>query len=145
MTENIKELIERLKTYSEDLEKCEYPYTMGEAADALSALTARVRELEKENQGLRANSMIQEHIISAGRNPQDKDKIIQLTMENTQLRAEMEQVKRERDTAVEDLRTTQVFANSFAFCKCSIDCDKRGPGRKSVEGCWEWCGPQKEN
>lgn len=54
-----------------------------------------------------------------------------------------EKVERERDAAVEDLRKTQIFGNSCAFCKNALDCDKRGR-RKSVEECWEWRGPQKQ-
>lgn len=54
------------------------PYLLGE-----------IDKLRKENEGIRANGMIQEHIITEGRNPLDADKIIKLIMENTQLRSEL--------------------------------------------------------
>lgn len=44
--------------------------------------------LRIENAALRANSLIQEHIINSNRNPEDKEKIIKLTMENAALRAD---------------------------------------------------------
>lgn len=48
----------------------------------IPALIAEVERLTKENQGLRANSMIQEHIILGGYDPADKDKIVRLIMDN---------------------------------------------------------------
>ena len=64
-----------------------------------------------------------------------------LQAENETLRAELEQIKAERDAAVEDLRQMCVGANTCAFCKKSrADCKRMGPGRKTVEPCWEWRG-----
>lgn len=48
----------------------------------VKALIAEVERLTKENQGLRANSEVQESIISGGRNPADKEQIVRLTMDN---------------------------------------------------------------
>jgi len=48
----------------------------------MEALLAEVERLTKENQGLRANSEVQESIISGGRNPADKEQIVRLTMDN---------------------------------------------------------------
>jgi len=46
------------------------------------------RRLEQENIALRADLLIQEHIIASGRNPVDKEKIVKLSMENITLRAD---------------------------------------------------------
>ena len=59
-----------------------------------------------------------------------------LQAENEKLRAEMEQVKRERDTAVEYLR------GQCRYCKRNLVCTiRKGPH----SNCWEWRGPQKED
>jgi predicted RNase H-like nuclease (RuvC/YqgF family) len=72
----------------------------------VKALIAEVERLTKENQGLRTNSMIQESIISKGRNPADKEKIVHITMDNAEkdreiatLKKEIEQLAEERDAA----------------------------------------------
>lgn len=59
-----------------------------------------------------------------------------LEAENEKLRAELEQVKRERDEAVEYLR------GQCRYCKRNLVCTSRkGPH----SNCWEWRGPQKED
>lgn len=55
---------------------------------ALAADHARIAELEAEVVGLRANSIIQEKVIEAGRSPLDKSKIVGLTMENAALQSQ---------------------------------------------------------
>lgn len=55
-----------------------------------------------------------------------------------------EQAERERDAAVEDLRQMCVGGNTCAFCKYGRGCGKQGPGRKTVEPCWEWRGQKEE-
>ena len=62
--------------------------------------------------------------------------------ENEQLRTELEQVKRERGAAVADLRQMCVGGNTCAFCIEDRNCGKQGPGRKTVEPCWQWRGPE---
>lgn len=57
--------------------------------------------------------------------------------------ARAEKAERERDAAVRDLRQMCIGGNTCAFCKFGRNCGKQGPGRKTVEPCWEWCG-QKE-
>ena len=53
-----------------------------------------------------------------------------------ELRAELEQVKRERDAAVEYLR------GQCRYCKNNLVCTSRkGPHFN----CWEWRGPKKED
>lgn len=49
----------------------------------IPALIGEVERLQKENQGLRANSMIQESIISRNGNPANEDKIVRLIMDST--------------------------------------------------------------
>ena len=58
--------------------------------------------------------------------------------------ARAEQAERERDAAVEDLRQMCVGGNTCAFCKYGRGCGKQGPGRKTVEPCWEWRGQKEE-
>ena len=59
-----------------------------------------------------------------------------LEAENEKLRAELEQVKRERDAAVEYLR------GQCRYCKNNLVCTSRkGPHFN----CWEWRGPKKED
>ena len=59
-----------------------------------------------------------------------------LQTENKKLRAELEQVKQERDVAVEYLR------GQCRYCKRNLVCTSRkGPH----SNCWEWRGPQKED
>lgn len=58
--------------------------------------------------------------------------------------ARAEKAERERDAAVEDLRQMCVGGNTCAFCKHGRNCGKQGPGRKTVEPCWEWRGHKEE-
>lgn len=58
--------------------------------------------------------------------------------------ARAEKAERERDAAVEDLREMCVGGNTCAFCKHGRNCGKQGPGRKTVESCWEWRGQKEE-
>ena len=58
-----------------------------------------------------------------------------LQAENEKLRAELEQVKRERDEAVEYLR------GQCRYCKRNLVCTSRkGP----QSNCWEWRGQKKD-
>lgn len=56
------------------------------------------------------------------------------------LSAEQEQVKRERDAAVRDLRSHAVNGNTCAFCKNNGGCAERQKHLDSVASCWEWRG-----
>lgn len=62
----------------------------------------------------------------------------------TELLARAEKAERERDAAIEDLRQMCVGGNTCAFCKHGRNCGKKGPGRKTVESCWEWQGQKGE-
>ena len=61
-----------------------------------------------------------------------------------ELLARAEKAEKERDAAVDHLRQMCVGGNTCAFCKHGRNCGKQGPGRKSVEHCWEWCGQKEE-
>ena len=56
------------------------------------------------------------------------------------LQAELDQLKRERDQAVEDLR--QLVSECCLFCKHDEDETFNGCG---TDNCWEWRGVQEEN
>ena len=58
--------------------------------------------------------------------------------------ARAEKAERKRDAAVRDLRQMCVGGNTCAFCKHGRNCGKQGPGRKTVEPCWEWRGQKEE-
>ncbi|MHC1696436.1 MAG: hypothetical protein AB9835_14455 [Eubacteriales bacterium] len=74
-------------------------------ADRCDELEAEAATLRADNEGLRANAMIQEHIIENGSNPLDKDKIVKLTMENSAYRADNDKLKKALAGAVEDIST----------------------------------------
>lgn len=61
--------------------------------------------------------------------------------ENEKLRAELEQVKAERDAAVRDLKLCAGFDDSLChFCKTdSEECSSCISGTR-----WQWRGPQEE-
>ena len=75
----------------------------------MEALLTEVERLAKENQGLRANSEVQESIISGGRNPADKEQIVRLTMDNA---AKDQQIA----TLKEALKMACERNADYAFC-----------------------------
>lgn len=64
----------------------------------------RNKELQTENEALRANSFIQEHIIESNRNPKDKEKIVILIMENKALRAHIANLNKCIDNYTESVQ-----------------------------------------
>lgn len=68
-----------------------------------------------------------------------------LQAENEKLRAELEQVKRERDAAIEDVLDAAITPCSY--CKCNPinggSCDMDNETHE-MYSCWKWSGPQKE-
>lgn len=137
---DIEKLIEQLK----NLEACAYGYhingevlgmncsdfeqVMVDAADEI----ANVPTLQAENKRLK--SLLGE----SGQDLWSKEnqRADRLEAENEKLRAELEQVKRERDAAVEYLR------GQCRYCKNNLVCTSRkGPHFN----CWEWRGPKKED
>lgn len=97
--EDYKELIERLNHYglSNGASLGWHSGIADEAADAITTLTAKVEELEKKNQGLKANKVIMEKILEGKHNPHDRALIDQQMLQIAQLRAELEQVTSQRD------------------------------------------------
>lgn len=70
--------------------------------------------------------------------------VADLTRAMKELMARAEKAEKERDAAVRDLRQMCVGGNTCAFCRNGRNCGKQGPGRKTVEPCWEWCGKKEE-
>lgn len=111
---------------------------------------AEIEEMKKENQGIRANSMIQEHIIKSGGNPLDKDMIVRLVMENSALKAENERLRKDGDSAVADMKIMadaireselldSVMHEGCCFA-CKYQHNEECPGYDSGV-CFEWRGP----
>jgi hypothetical protein len=70
------------------------------AAQYAKLLSEAIDALQTENQQLRANSMIQESIITGGRNPDDKERIIHLLMVNSALESHKFTLKKALELAV---------------------------------------------
>lgn len=65
-----------------DPENCDVLDYIDDAADLIDSLTAQLT-------GAKANGLIQEHIIESGMNPLDADKIVRLTMDNVDLKRQL--------------------------------------------------------
>ena len=125
---DIEKLIEQLKGISNGLVEDEFPKCANAVRQAATALST----LQAENK--RRNSLLGE----SGQDLWSKEnqRADRLEAENEKLRAELEQVKRERDAAVEYLR------GQCRYCKNNLVCTSRkGPHFN----CWEWRGPKKED
>ena len=77
--------------------------------------------------------VLKEHIEKCPEHPMSK------------LRAELKQVKAERDAAVEDLRQSRIFNNTCAFCVDNKrETDEEWPtercNRSDISQCWRWRG-----
>lgn len=113
-------------------------------------LVSEVERLQKENEQLKANSLIQEHIVENGGNPLDKDKIVRLIMEKSAFQAELERVTAERDAAVKDLEFVCRYSHRCEMCfhgaeditmpseKCAHDLFNNSECERF--GCWKWRG-----
>lgn len=123
---DIEKLIERLKIEAGTFEPNSFAQNMlMDAATALSTLWAENKRLK---------SLLGE----SGQDLWSKEnqRADRLEAENKKLRAELEQVKQERDAAVEYLR------GQCRYCKNNLVCTSRkGPHFN----CWEWRGPKKED
>ena len=123
-----EKLIEQLKGISNGLVEDEFPKCANAVRQAATALST----LQAENKRLK--SLLGE----SGQDLWSKEnqRADRLEAENEKLRAELEQVKRERDAAVEYLR------GQCRYCKNNLVCTSRkGPHFN----CWEWRGPKKED
>lgn len=122
---DIEKLIVSLRSPSwQDLEDPD-AHLLEDAVEALSTLQAENKRLK---------SLLGE----SGQDLWSKEnqRADRLEAENEKLRAELEQVKRERDAAVEYLR------GQCRYCKNNLVCTSRkGPHFN----CWEWRGPKKED
>ena len=135
---DIEKLIERLRTDSLYADKAtlEIMDLCMEAADALSTLQA-------ENERLK--SLLGE----SGQDLWSKEnqRADRLEAENEKLRAELEQVKREKDAAASDLESVMAYRgdnlDTCQFCK-SGQCYVRGGTKQCLP---QWRGPKegKEN
>lgn len=110
-----------------------------------------IKQLRKENQGLKANSVIQECIIKNGRNPEDKEKIVQLTME-------LAESQRREKAAVEDMKiivdaVREEHCDETCCFACKYDGDfsitETGDYANECPGferddCFDWRGPADE-
>ena len=74
--------------------------------------------------------------------------IPELRAENEKMRAELEQVKAERDAAVESIphecKTCVYHTVFFNGCTPDHDCTNPDGGCSNNYDIWEWRGPQKE-
>lgn len=72
-----------------------------------------------------------------------------LRAENAQLRAELEQVKAEKDAAVESIphecKTCVYHTVFFNGCTLDHDCTNPDGGCSNNYDRWKWRGPQKED
>lgn len=129
---DIEKLIERLKAKDFERDYDCTPFECGvfglldDAATALSTFQA-------ENERLKNKLSELAHL------PFDKPGIgerTKLMVENAELRAELEQVKRERDAAIRDLEMVSVCDT------CVHEHAPSCPGCNDAEN-WEWRGPEE--
>ena len=130
---DIEKLIEQLRWWAENCDRSNYgcharPFLL-EAATALSTLQAENEKLRVEAEGMRSNWY-------------------KSVEEIKKLRAELEQVKAERDAAVESIPhecKTCVYHTVF-FNGCTLDHDCTNPDGGCSNNCdrWKWRG-QKED
>ena len=121
-------LIGQLKGIASGLVEDEFPKCANAVRQAATALPT----LQAENKRLKSL------LCESGQDLWSKEnqRADRLEAENEKLRAELEQVKRERDAAVEYLR------GQCRYCKNNLVCTSRkGPHFN----CWEWRGPKKED
>lgn len=130
---DIEKLIERLRNNNieNNCHDCALGYYAFEAATALSTLQAENKRLNKIVCSIPTTP-------DSGRTVSQYDKemsmcayLDDLEAENEKLRAELEQVKRERDAAVEMIREWEKF-DTYLFVHNFITPEKwRGPGKEN--------------
>lgn len=82
-------------------------------------------ECDRTNRGCQARKTLQDAA----------DTLSTLQAENEKLRAELEQVQRERDAAVDFLKGQCRYCRKYLTCPT-----RRGPH----DNCWQWRGPEEE-
>lgn len=115
-----------VETINKLLEEADY------LKDMLKDAQSRAEKAEEENKELHGTVY---KLMEVGRKSAESLSVVQIRSEKAE---------KERDAAVRNLRQMCVGGNTCAFCKHGRNCGKEGPGRKTVEPCWEWCGPDKE-
>lgn len=131
---DIEKLINQMRFYGSELGATPLNNIIGkymlQVATALSTLQA-------ENEKLRAElEAIKTGVCNGCSVPVVNAETLRDLKEAPELRAELEQVKRQRDKAVEHLR------GQCRYCKRNLVCTSRkGPHTN----CWEWRGPEKED
>ena len=130
---DIEKLIERLRTESlfADKASLEIMDLCMEAATALSTLRAENEKLRAEVESLKKG-----HCAGCSIPAVKAEQIRDLT-DAPKLRAELEQVKAERDAAIKDLKMVAVCDT------CANEHNPSCPGCNDAEN-WDWRGGQKE-
>ena len=137
---DIEKLIEQLHNF----EACAYGYHINgevlgvDCSDFEQVMVDAAEEISKIPTLQAENKRLKSLLCESGQDLWSKEnqRADRLEAENEKLRAELEQVKRERDAAVEYLR------GQCRYCKNNLVCTSRkGPHFN----CWEWRGPKKED
>jgi hypothetical protein len=119
--------------------KEERKISVNAGAGAIKQLQDEIERLKKENQGLRANSMIQEAVIENGHDPIRDEKIILLTMENSSLKFQTEQLGKQLERAVKCIPHTCNMCKSKIFKgeqgECKMGCEINYFEIKHAEKC----------
>lgn len=140
--DNRKELIERLRTESlyKDKATLEIMDLCMEAADTIAALTEENARLRVAGEQDRVLDELHAEVNYMQSYNADAEKVIE------NLCTQLEQVKRERDAAVELLES--VVRHGTNPCEgCKADCIDAGSDDAEYTsqcGMFAWCGPQKE-
>lgn len=79
----------RTDAHSIGCDSCPYEYCGDDCNNLCKNAAKLIESLQSQLNGLKANAMIQEHIIESGINPLDTDKIVRLTLDNVALKAEL--------------------------------------------------------
>ena len=145
---DIEKLIERLRTESlyADKESLEIMDLCMDAATALSTLQAENESLkEKLYDGEGVNLV--DYWMQQAKIEENGHRNCQA--ENEKLRAELEQVKEERDAVVESIphecKTCVYHTVFFNGCTLDHDCTNPDGGCSNNYDRWRWRGPQKED
>ena len=138
---DIEKMIERMNNHLQSLAAYSDPelaHTLEDAATALSTLQAENEKLKDQLYDGEGVNLVN-YWMQQAKTEENGHRTCQA--ENEKLRAELEQVKRERDAAVKDLNEflslDELCPIQCKWCKSeNTNCDGKIP---------EWRGPQKED
>ena len=135
---DIEKLIDRLYTKEQSYDS----YTDSEFAHVMDVALTALFTLQTENEKLLdkiEDAQLEGYVKGLG----------EMSEENEKLRAELEQVKRERDAALNDLNTLRLQSGWKCFACDNADATEGG---SRCNGCnysdghnYKWRGPQKED